>query len=116
MPYTIQFSCILPGAHKLSLPYNSPCNELHGHTYRIELQFQSETLTNGMVIDFTRLKDILAEFDHCDWNEYLDNPTSERIAKFLYHHIKQTDQGIVSDLLQRVTVYEGQYNAASFYA
>jgi len=37
-------------AHKLSLPYESRCNHLHGHGYRVEAIVSTHNLdANGMV-------------------------------------------------------------------
>src|SRR5258708_23346743 len=41
------------------------CLNLHGHTGKITIELESKKdKRNGMVIDFTALKDIVMEFDH----------------------------------------------------
>ena len=52
-------------AHKLNLSYDSPCNRLHGHNYRVEVVLTAHELgPTGMVMDFTHLKDVIKRYDH----------------------------------------------------
>ena len=62
------------GAHALR-GYDGKCSHIHGHSYKLSVTVQGEPLRdssspkNGMVIDFTDLKKIVAEnilskFDH----------------------------------------------------
>jgi 6-pyruvoyltetrahydropterin/6-carboxytetrahydropterin synthase len=61
-------------AHALK-NYNGPCRNVHGHSYRLFVTLtgtpvnEAENPQNGMVIDFTELKDIVLKkiislFDH----------------------------------------------------
>lgn len=55
-------------AHRLD-KHPSKCKNLHGHTYKLQATFTSERLnTNGMVVDFGEIKDLLEEvkqmYDH----------------------------------------------------
>jgi 6-pyruvoyltetrahydropterin/6-carboxytetrahydropterin synthase len=78
-------------AHKLILPYTSPCAELHGHTYKVEIEVEGDIDSHGMVIDFHELKDTvnLVSFDHKYLNElrglrsYNKNPTAENLVGYL---------------------------------
>lgn len=46
-------------AHVLTLDYESPCNNIHGHSAVVKISLYSNELDkNGMVIDFKNLKDI----------------------------------------------------------
>lgn len=62
------------GAHALR-GYDGKCSHIHGHSYRLSVTVQGEPLKdsaspkNGMVMDFTDLKKVVAEcilskFDH----------------------------------------------------
>ena len=56
-------------AHKLNLDYESPCQKIHGHSYKCEMTVGTKALDfNGMVFDFTHLsevkKEIIDEWDH----------------------------------------------------
>lgn len=74
----IQLSC----SHRLFLPYESPCNRLHGHNYQVSLMVAAPVLNDfGMVVDFTVIKRTLDQFDHTDLNE------SAVIAAQRYPHL-----------------------------
>ena len=80
----------IAGAHKLSLSYESKCQDLHGHNWVVVVYCQSETLDeNGMVIDFTHInRDVHDKLDHKFLNEVVDfNPTAENIAKWVAEQI-----------------------------
>jgi len=52
-------------AHQLDLPYESKCNRLHGHNYFVQVVIQATKLNeHGMVVDFTRVKEIIKRYDH----------------------------------------------------
>ncbi len=56
-------------AHMLS-DYSGKCNNLHGHTYKLQVTIESEvSQKTNMILDFNELKDVLNEtvmknFDH----------------------------------------------------
>lgn len=59
---TVSPICI---AHQLHLPYESKCNRLHGHNYRIVVRISATALdANGMVCDFTKVKQAINLYDH----------------------------------------------------
>ncbi len=68
------------------LPDHSKCGRLHGHTYTIDLIIQGENKT-GMIVDFGELKktvrEILAEYDHRSFNDFLKYPSVENICELL---------------------------------
>ncbi len=68
------------------LPGHPKCGRNHGHTYRIELVIEGRA-SGGMVVDFNELKartrEVLAVYDHRDWNDFLDYPTVENICELL---------------------------------
>ena len=74
------------------LPGHPKCGILHGHTYKVELTVEGET-QNGMVVDFGDLKqwarDILAEYDHRNWNDFLEYPSVENICELLSGKLKE---------------------------
>lgn len=56
-------------AHKLSRSFTSKCQHIHGHSYSAEITLEAAELdANGVVIDFTRIKQVLGalidSFDH----------------------------------------------------
>lgn len=103
-------------AHQLKDSYSAACHEnLHGHSYVLELYFNSETVDkNGMVVDFGEVKDVIGDYVN-SWDHsltmpvffdkaYLDmlkqytkkmritsyNPTAENMAKEMYREITKT--------------------------
>lgn len=104
------------GAHKLELDYDSPCTRLHGHNWIITVYCKSERLdSNGMVIDFKKLKDIVqSRIDHRYVNEMIPgiNPTAENIAWTLAKLI--TSLMVSGGKCYKVTVQESEGNTATW--
>lgn len=82
-------------AHKLC-GYPGDCARVHGHNWIVEVYVQCRELNNiGIGIDFRDIKEgvkqVLVQLDHFDLNELEAfkevNPSSENIAKFLYHEL-----------------------------
>lgn len=77
----------IAGAHRLNLPYESKCSNIHGHNWIVTIYCKSEKLTDyGMIIDFTHIKKAIRdELDHTFINEKLPNinPTAENMAKWI---------------------------------
>jgi len=71
-------------AHQL--PGHGKCGQLHGHTYRVEVEVEGPS-DGGMVVDFAELKaqvrTVLGRYDHRHWNDFLDYPTVENICERL---------------------------------
>jgi len=89
MKYTISKEFHFSAAHQLSLPYDSPCNRLHGHNYAVVLKLGADKLDeHGMVVDYATtavFEDyIKTHLDHRFLNEVLEVPsTAENIAEHL---------------------------------
>jgi 6-pyruvoyltetrahydropterin/6-carboxytetrahydropterin synthase len=66
------------------------CGSMHGHTYQVDVYIEGEH-KGGMILDFADLKkkvrSILAEYDHKDWNDVLEYPTVENICTLLHGRI-----------------------------
>lgn len=111
--FTIRKQFKFEMAHQLKDSYSAACHEnLHGHSYVLELYFKSETLDKyGMVVDFGEVKDVIGKYvDSWDHSltmpvffdkAYLDmlatytkkmritsyNPTAENMAKAMFGEI-----------------------------
>lgn len=79
---TFKFEC----AHRLVSSWSKKCQQIHGHSYKLELFLQSDELNeDGMVIDFGQIKQLFQEelefFDHqlvlSEEDPILNSPTSE---------------------------------------
>ncbi|MFH0862334.1 MAG: 6-carboxytetrahydropterin synthase QueD [Candidatus Altiarchaeota archaeon] len=69
--------------------YCGKCENPHGHTYKLEIVIEDKVKKDGMVLDFTILKDIVNRevvdvLDHRNLNEIVDNPTAEHIVEWIW--------------------------------
>ena len=63
--FTVTKRMEISGAHFLRLNYESKCTSMHGHNWIVTVTVQNDKLDeNGMVVDFTKIKDIVNLFDH----------------------------------------------------
>lgn len=94
MPVTLEVTRIFQfdAAHKLE-EYVGKCNNLHGHTYSLELTVRGQPDHRGIVVDFGDLKAIFKEFyepvlDHRYLNESLPmvNTTAENLAVWFFDY------------------------------
>jgi len=85
-------------AHKLNLPYDSPCERLHGHNYKLSVTLVGELNKDGMIMDFKELKSIVTQevismLDHQDLtgffiiNHQPVNATAEIMSKWIYERL-----------------------------
>ena len=70
--------------------YNGKCRQQHGHNWKVEIKIRGfPHVETGMLIDFNDLKTIMSQYDHCDLNEHLSNPTCERLVEFLLQELSE---------------------------
>ena len=99
----------IAGAHKLTLDYESKCQNLHGHNWIITVHCKSKELNkNGMVVDFAKIKEkIHGYLDHGYLNELLPfNPTAENIAKWVCDNIPTCYKAEVQESEGNMAIYE----------
>lgn len=107
--YYIKKRLEVSGSHKLTLDYESKCQNLHGHNWIIEVYLKSETLNqNGMIMDFTIIKKLIADkLDHKNLNDELNfNPTAENIACWICETL--------GEKCYKVSVQESEGNTAIY--
>lgn len=99
--------------------YEGPCENLHGHTWKVQVQIQGEQLNDiGLLEDFKNVKkalrDVLAKFDHNLINDLPEfqkqNPSSENIAKTVYTQMKSKFEGV-----SKVSIWESATSCASYW-
>lgn len=98
--------------------YDGPCENLHGHTWKVKVFLQGSELNKiGLLEDFKNikkcLKTILDKFDHTNLND-LDlfqkiNPSSENLSKIIYEKMKKNLNNV-----SKVTVFESPTTSASY--
>jgi len=101
-------------AHQLKLPYESKCKNMHGHTYKVEIELEGQLNANGMVMDFSKLESILesANFDHKTINEIEwfketgFNPTAENLVHFINNSINHKALKANNIEISRIRVWE----------
>ena len=128
-----KFEC----SHRLShLDYDSPCKNLHGHSYKVFIKICARSLDdNGMVIDFSKLKffqdHLDKHYDHAiiiykedkelikfakelDFKYLIyDKPTTaENMAEILSNELVYLMKDSIYKI--KVTVYETEKNSASY--
>jgi 6-pyruvoyltetrahydropterin/6-carboxytetrahydropterin synthase len=99
----------IAASHRLpNGPAGLKCSRLHGHSFRVEIHVSGEPgADTGWVMDFADVKAAFApvhdQLDHHYLNdiEGLDNPTSERLAVWIWHRLKPA-----LPLLSEVVVHE----------
>ena len=79
-------------AHNL-INYHGKCERLHGHTYKLVVKLEGQPDEEDMIYDFTQLKklvkeEILEEFDHHYINDFIEQPTAENIAVYIWNKLE----------------------------
>ncbi len=92
--YEVRVTADFAAAHFLK-DYNGKCENLHGHNYKVYAHVRGEKLNEGgMLMDFSALKKALRKvcstLDHTnlnDMNIFMQNPSAERIATYIYNQL-----------------------------
>ncbi|ODS42394.1 MAG: 6-carboxytetrahydropterin synthase QueD [Candidatus Altiarchaeales archaeon IMC4] len=73
--------------------YKGKCENMHGHTYKLEVCVSGKIKGNGMVMDFNELKGnvevVMEKLDHKNLNEIFEAPTAENIAAWIFSELKK---------------------------
>lgn len=99
----------IAGAHKLTLDYESKCQNLHGHNWIVIVYCKSKELNkNGMVIDFKHIKNMISDkLDHQYINEVVNfNPTAENMARWICEQIPNCYKVSVQESEGNIAIYE----------
>ena len=98
--------------------YEGPCENLHGHTWKVQVTLQGEKLNKiGLLEDFKTikkvLKDILTAYDHNYLNDITpfdkENPSSENLARVIFEQMKSKIAATT-----KVSVWESASSCASY--
>ncbi len=112
--WQIEVDYELQAARRLhGLPPEHPCGRLHGNTFRVTVRLAGALQGPGWVRDFAEvdaaMAPVLAELDHSELNAVpgLENPTSERLAQWIYERLQLPE-------LQAVVVSETQRTRCTY--
>ncbi|MHB1847010.1 MAG: 6-carboxytetrahydropterin synthase QueD [Deltaproteobacteria bacterium] len=104
-------------AHRLPF-YDGPCFRMHGHNYRLIVSVEGKPdPKSGMILDFVELKriverSILEKCDHQTLNDFLENPTAELIAEWMWRLLRPELPGLCELRLwetpEYAVVYRGE--------
>ena len=121
MSYRVTVAARFEAAHRL-LHYRGQPEPLHGHSYRVEVTFESANLDeDDLAADFVGAREILqriaSEFDYTDINEHASfrgrNTSAENLAR---HFAERVAAALPAGAarVREVTVWEGPENRASY--
>lgn len=79
---TIYKTHSISSSHILNLPYDSKCNQTHGHNYKIEVWITGTMNELGLVVDFNTIKTVVMELDHAHINDFVEPATAEMMADY----------------------------------
>ena len=112
MLYVLKKKLEIHAAHNLTLPYESKCSRLHGHSYQAEVICASYELNEqGMVIDYNEIKNKIEKvLNHNYLNDLITgvpNTTTEIIGAWIINQIP--------DLIYSVELWESTNNCCKVY-
>jgi 6-pyruvoyltetrahydropterin/6-carboxytetrahydropterin synthase len=115
--YRLKYTSSFVAAHRLKETPSlktGKCKNLHGHTYFVTIQIETDRLVDGMVIDFGELKEIINQLDHQFLNDFLDNPTTENLSKYIYDKVYEKIKKRISRFSLVVEVKESDNSSITY--
>jgi len=94
-------------AHRLPR-YQGPCFRMHGHNYKFLVAVEGDVdPATGMVADFGVVKQLVNELvmtraDHRTLNDFLENPTAENIARWIFETLEPRLPGLAEIRLYEI--------------
>lgn len=99
--------CVIAGSHHLP-NYEGKCKNVHGHNWRVKVCLDGWPLKigpyQGMLMDFSFIKEVVNSLDHRNLNDVVENPTAENIAIWLCEEIKRIAAPNIENVI--IQVYE----------
>ncbi len=92
MPFSVHKEFSFAAAHWLT-DYHGECERLHGHNYRLVVTVSGPLRSDGLVIDFVELKQVVRSaviepLDHSNLNDRFKNPSCELVAQWIWRTLK----------------------------
>jgi len=113
--FFITTECTFDAAHYLPF-YQGKCENLHGHTYRLQVTIQSSELKDGIAYDFSELKKVVKReifdlWDHQLLNDHMENPSAENMCMFIWDKLSQAE--LLGSKLYEVKIWETPTSSAT---
>jgi 6-pyruvoyltetrahydropterin/6-carboxytetrahydropterin synthase len=103
-------------AHRLPR-YQGRCSNMHGHNYRLRVSLRGEPDPySGIFIDYGDVdavvkERVLDQCDHATLNDFIENPTAELVAAWIWSRLDGKLRGLVEVRLWEIPtaccVYRG---------
>jgi 6-pyruvoyltetrahydropterin/6-carboxytetrahydropterin synthase len=114
--HQIEAEFTFAAAHRLPR-YEGKCFNLHGHNYRFQVVLRGEPDPwSGIFVDFSDVdkmvkEQVLDRVDHTNLNDFIENPTAENIATWMWHRLEGKLPGLAEVRLWEIptscVVYRG---------
>jgi len=100
--------------------YNGKCENMHGHTYRLQVTVDGPLDSEGMVIDFVLLKKvvkakILDKLDHQTINDTIEVASAENIAIWIWDKLKDSSEFPSEVRLHEVKLWETPNSSVTYH-
>ena len=91
--------------------YEGACSRLHGHSWTLEGEIEGLVGSEGMVIDFAKLKKavdelVVGRLDHTLLNDTVENPTCENLLEWTWKVLFPWSIHEGGVVLERLRLYE----------
>jgi len=116
--HQIEVDFSFAAAHRLPR-YSGKCFNLHGHNYRFQVVLRGDPDPySGIFVDFSDVENsvkehVLDRVDHTNLNDFIENPTAENIATWMWHRLEGKLPGLVEIRLWEIptscVVYRGPH-------
>ena len=108
--YKLELECSFAAAHQLTNAYDEKCNaSKHGHNWKVKVAIEAQRLHKNMVIDFTKVKEVINFLDHKDLNTILDfEPTAENLSKYIYDKLAEEMNKLDGFYDMEVAIWEAE--------
>lgn len=122
MPLAVTTEFTFDAAHRL-LKYEGPCRNLHGHTYRLQVEVEprrvNEPMVDGILIDFKELKeivegDVIASFDHTCILESNDPLVEVLVDNNCLLHIMAGPPTVENMIVRIATILQGNFDQIKY--
>lgn len=100
--------------------YHGKCENIHGHTYRLQVTVKGPVDDEGMVIDFALLKkvvkkQILEKLDHAMINDTIKMASAENIAVWIWNRLADCSEFPEDVHLYEVKLWETPHSFVTYH-